>query len=139
MPAVRRLPARRALLIALDWSTQVARAPCGRRLGRRLDELRSFAEEQDRKVDLDGLPYHRRRASGRAGREDVHGQKGFRMDAASVDANAAARQRAPIGKSATACDFARYGTLKSALSTPRAMASAVVTLSSTWAFGNRLR
>jgi hypothetical protein len=70
MPAVRRLPARRALLIALDWSTRVARAPRGRRLGRRLDELRSFAEEQDRKVDLAGnlrpsvLRRHKRKSVG---------------------------------------------------------------------------
>ena len=70
MPAVRRLPALRALLIALAWATRVARAPRGRRLLRRLDKLRGFAEEQDREIDLAGnlrpsvLRRHKRKSVG---------------------------------------------------------------------------
>ena len=42
------------LLVALGRASRVARAPRGHRLGRCLEELRSFAEELDRKVDLAG-------------------------------------------------------------------------------------
>jgi hypothetical protein len=54
MPAVGGLPARLVLLVALGRASRVARAPRGHRLGRCLEELRSFAEELDRKVDLAG-------------------------------------------------------------------------------------